>query len=110
MSTNIRDGPKYVIASKPSETCWEDKSLAEVKLASTKFNQVPECHDEKHERQSKALYNICVNILKLGHGLRMARSCGPAQVIWNRLSFSNFLNTLPLISTNWLETRRVSKA
>lgn len=31
----------------------------------------------------------------------------PAQVIWNKLSFSNFLKTLPFISTNWLETRRV---
>ena len=28
------------------------------------------------------------------------RSTISAQVIWNRLSFSNFLNTLPLISTN----------
>ena len=30
----------------------------------------------------------------------------PAQVIWNKLSFSNFLNTLPFISTNWLDMRR----
>ena len=28
------------------------------------------------------------------------RSTMSAQVIWNKLSFSNFLNTLPLISTN----------
>jgi hypothetical protein len=34
----------------------------------------------------------------------------PAQVIWNKLSFSNLLNTLPFISTNWLETNNVRSA
>jgi hypothetical protein len=34
----------------------------------------------------------------------------PAQVSWKRFSFSNFLKTLPLISTNWFERRRVRRA
>ena len=34
----------------------------------------------------------------------------PAQVIWNRLSFSNFLKTLPLISTNWFDMRSERRA
>lgn len=34
----------------------------------------------------------------------------PAQVNWNKFSFSNFLNTLPLISTNWLLSNKVNRA
>ena len=38
------------------------------------------------------------------------RSTISAQVIWNRFSFSNLLNTVPLISTNWLDRRSVRRA
>lgn len=34
----------------------------------------------------------------------------PLQLNWKRFSFSNFLKTLPLISTNWLLMRRVRRA
>ena len=35
---------------------------------------------------------------------------GPAQDIWKRFSFSNFLKTVALISTNWFDMRRDSSA
>jgi len=34
----------------------------------------------------------------------------PLQVIWKTFSFSNFLNTLPLSSTNWLDINNVISA
>ena len=38
------------------------------------------------------------------------RSTTSAQVIWKRFSFSNFLKTVDLISTNWFDMRRVRRA
>ena len=38
------------------------------------------------------------------------RSTTSAQVSWKRFSFSNFLKTVDLISTNWLDMRRVRRA
>ena len=38
------------------------------------------------------------------------RSTTSAQVSWKRFSFSNFLKTVDLISTNWLDIRRVRRA
>lgn len=38
------------------------------------------------------------------------RSTMSAHVSWKRFSFSNFLKTLPLISTNWFERRSVRSA
>src|SRR5690242_400676 len=38
------------------------------------------------------------------------RSTTSAHVIWKRDSFSNFLNTVPLISTNWLDMSSVRSA
>ena len=38
------------------------------------------------------------------------RSTTSAQVSWKRFSFSNLLKTVDLISTNWLDMRRVSRA
>lgn len=38
------------------------------------------------------------------------RSTTSAQVSWNKFSFSIFLKTLPLISTNWFDIRSESSA
>lgn len=38
------------------------------------------------------------------------RSTTSAHVSWKRLSFSIFLKTVDLISTNWLDIRRVRRA
>ena len=38
------------------------------------------------------------------------RSTTSAQVSWKRFSFSNLLKTVDLISTNWLDMRRVRRA
>ena len=38
------------------------------------------------------------------------RSTTSAHVSWNKFSFSNFLKTVDLISTNWLDIRSVSRA
>lgn len=38
------------------------------------------------------------------------RSTTSAHVSWKRLSFSNFLKTVDLISTNWFDIRSVRRA
>lgn len=38
------------------------------------------------------------------------RSTTSAHVSWKRFSFSNFLNTVDLISTNWLDISNVNSA
>lgn len=38
------------------------------------------------------------------------RSTISAQVNWNKFSFSNFLNTVDLISTNWFDMSKVKRA
>lgn len=47
-------------------------------------------------------------IMSMSHSWN--RSTTSAHVSWKRLSFSNFLKTVDLISTNWLDIRRVNSA
>jgi len=96
--TYVRYCPEYIVA-RPSETFWKEKSLREVEHRSAQFDQIAKCHKTQHESEREALHDVYTR-----HAIIPKMWCNkegiPAQVIWNKLSFSNFLNTLPLLSTN----------
>ena len=95
-----RNQPKLLGNAKPSLKLNEEP-LSSIRLRNATTRSI----NERVNRSTMSKTNLRISIDDAGSKLHW-----PAHVIWKRLSFSNFLNTLPLISTNWFDTSSVSNA